>query len=172
MRSTGESLDLGLDGEGFFIVNTPAGPRFTRAGQFAMNAQGVLVTLGGGFAVLDEAGGQISIPEIVRANPNLERVSVSASGLVTVDDAPVGSIGVVAVADAAKEGENLYTGTAGTRPPATSVRQGFLEGSSVEPARAMLDMIVSLRAYEASQRVLRVIDESLGRAIAAGAVNR
>ena len=45
------------------------------------------------------------------------------------------------------------------------MEQGYLEGSGVEPARAMVDMIVSLRAYEASQRVLHAIDDTLGRAV-------
>ena len=52
----------------------------------------------------------------------------------------------------------------GARPAGTTVDQGYLEGSGVEPARAMIDMIVSLRAYESSQRVLHAIDDTLGRA--------
>ena len=59
----------------------------------------------------------------------------------------------------------LFTGTPGAKPAETTVEQGYLEGSGVEPARAMVDMIVSLRAYEASQRVLHAIDDTLGKGI-------
>ena len=52
-----------------------------------------------------------------------------------------------------------------TKPAGTTLEQGYLEGSGVEPARAMVDMIVSMRAYEASQRVLHAIDDDLGRSV-------
>ena len=77
----------------------------------------------------------------------------------------VGTIAVVALTSAVKQGDSLFTGTPGGRPGGTTIEQGYLEGSGVEPARAMVDMIVSLRAYEASQRVLRTIDDTLGKAV-------
>ena len=76
-----------------------------------------------------------------------------------------GKLGVVSLTDPVKEGDSLFTGTPGQRPAGTAVRQGFLEGSGVDAARAMIDMLVSMRAFEASQRVIRTIDETLGRAI-------
>ena len=67
-----------------------------------------------------------------------------------------------------KESESLYKGTAGPRPAGTAVRQGALEGSNVEAAETMVDMISSLRSFEAGQRVLHSIDETLQRSIQMG----
>jgi len=91
-------------------------------------------------------------------------ISISQGGVVSVQGRTVGTLGVVSLTGATKEGDTLFTGAAGPRPAGTTVDQGYLEGSGVEPARAMVDMIVSLRAYESSQRVLHAIDDTLGRA--------
>ena len=72
----------------------------------------------------------------------------------------------MSLTNAVKQGDNaLHRHARRAKPAETTVEQGFLEGSGVEPARAMVDMIVSLRAYEASQRVLHAIDDTLGRAV-------
>ena len=65
---------------------------------------------------------------------------------------------------ATKQGDTLFTGTPGVRPAGTNVQQGFLEGSGVQPASAMVDMIVSFRSYETTQRAIQSIDQELGRA--------
>ena len=68
----------------------------------------------------------------------------------------------------AKQGDTLLTGTPGATPAGTSLVQGSLEGSDTNPARVMVDMIVSLRAYESSQKVIHSIDETLSRGIDQG----
>jgi len=80
----------------------------------------------------------------------------------------VARLGVFGLANAAKQGDNLFTGTAAARPATTQVRQGYLEQSGVDAARAMVDMIASLRNFEAGQRVIHAIDETLGRGIQGG----
>ena len=67
--------------------------------------------------------------------------------------------------NATKQGDTLFTGTPGATPQGTEVKQGFLEGSGADPARSMVDMIVSMRAYEATQRVIHAIDDTLGKGI-------
>lgn len=156
LKETGEPLDLALEGEGFLVVRTPAGDRYTRAGQLALDAQGRLVTAGG-YLVLDERGQPITLGE---GTP-----SIAADGTISVDGRPVGRLAVVSLQSPVKQGDNLYAGTAGERPKETAVRQGWLEGSTVNPAQSMVDMIVSLRAFESLQRVIRAIDETLGRGI-------
>ncbi|MEZ5120064.1 MAG: flagellar basal body rod C-terminal domain-containing protein [Solirubrobacterales bacterium] len=64
------------------------------------------------------------------------------------------------VADAAKQGDSLFTGAARGQA-AGRARAGALEGSGVDPARAMVDMISSLRSFEAGQRAITTIDETL-----------
>jgi flagellar basal-body rod protein FlgG len=139
LQPTGQPLDFGIDGAGFFAVNTPAGPRYTRNGQFHASAAGLLV---------DSAGNQVL--GVAR-----QPIRVSAQGTV-----PAAQIGVFNLAGAAKQGNNLFTGT-----PAGGltgiVRQGVLENSSVNAVTTMVDMIASLRAYEAGQKAIQSIDETM-----------
>jgi flagellar basal-body rod protein FlgF len=154
LRETDEPLDVALQGDGFLAVQTPQGVRYTRNGQLALDATGGLVTTTG-YPVLDDAGKPIAL------TPGA-KVTIAADG--TISGGP--KLGVVSLANAAKQGDNFFIGTPGARPAGTQVKQGFLEGSGVDPARAMVDMIVSMRAYEASQRVIHAIDETLGKGIA------
>jgi flagellar basal-body rod protein FlgG len=142
IRDTGEPLDLAIVGEGWFGVNTPQGVRYTRNGQFTVSPQGTLVTAEG-YEVLSRTGGP---------------VRVTADGNVDVRD-----VGVFAVPNATKLGDNLYAGDAAGQATGR-VRAGALEGSGVNPARSMVDLIASFRTYEAGQRVIRTIDDSLERA--------
>lgn len=140
LRETGEPLDLAIAGDGWFAVQTEQGTRYTRSGQFGASAQGTLVD-GLGHPVLGRDG---------------QPVRIDADG--TVD---AKSVGVFALgADALKQGDNLFSGTAAGAATG-SVRSGALEGSAVDPARAMVDMIASFRAYEAGQKMIQSIDESL-----------
>jgi flagellar basal-body rod protein FlgG len=141
LRETGEPLDFAIAGEGFFAVRTPAGVRYTRAGQFAADARGVLVTPEG-HEVLGAGGGPVRVGRDGRADPRALRV--------------------VTLTGARKEGDNLWSGAPGSGRPGT-VRAGALEGSGTDAARAMVSMIASLRAFEAGQRVITTIDETLGK---------
>jgi flagellar basal-body rod protein FlgG len=156
LSQTGNPLDLALSGEGFFAVRTPQGVRYTRDGQFTTDARGELTTITG-FTVRGTTG-----KPIIVGDPS--SVTVAPDGTVTSGDRTAGRIAVVSLAGAVKQGDTLFSGRPGARPPGTQVVQGAIEASGVEPARAMVDMIVSLRAYEASQRVLHAIDDTLGEA--------
>ena len=142
MRETGEPLDFAITGEGFFGVQTDEGLRFTRNGRFMADGQGRLT---------DQLGNQI-------VGRDGGPVTVAADG--TVDPAQLGTF---TVQDARKAGEGLFTGTAGG-PAEGQVRAGALEGSGVDAARTMVDMIASLRAFEAGQRVITTIDSTLQKA--------
>jgi len=139
VRDTGEPLDLAIAGEGWFAVQTPQGTRYTRNGQFTAAADGTLT---------DQLGNRV-------LGANGQPVKVDGSGHVDAK-----AVGVFAVNDPAKQGDNLFTGTAAGQATG-SVRTGALEGSGVDPARTMVDMIASFRAYEAGQKVIQTIDESL-----------
>jgi flagellar basal-body rod protein FlgF len=142
LRETGEPLDFAVEGEGFFSVQTPTGVRYTRDGQFAASARGTLVTAAG-----DDVLG-----------PNGAPIRIGADGKV----APT-AIGVVTLTNARRQGDNLFTGTAGAAAPST-VRASALEGSGVDPVTTMVDMISSLRTFEAGQRVITTIDSTLQKA--------
>ena len=156
LSQTGNPLDLALSGSGFFAVQTPQGVAYTRDGQLTTDAQGRLTTITG-FQVLGANGKPITV-----SDPS--DVTVAPDGTVSSGGKTAAKVAVVSLTNAVKQGDTLFAGTAGARPKGTDVEQGYIEGSGVEPARAMVDMIVSLRAYEASQRVLHAIDDTLGEA--------
>ena len=158
LRNTGNPLDLALAGDGFFEVSTPAGVRYTRNGQLLTDAQGRLMT-STGLQVLGTNGKSISVGS---TPPSL--VEIDQSGAVRASGKLGGTLAVVSLVGPTKQGDTLYTGRAGTRPAATSVEQGYLEGSGVDAARAMVDMIASLRAYESTQRVIHALDDALAKA--------
>ena len=160
LQQTDQPLDLALQGDGFFTVQAAGGVRYTRDGQFSVDTQGRLVN-GTGSPVLGTGNQPIQIG-------SAEGVTISADGTVSRGATPLGKLQLVSLATPAKEGDTLFTGQPGATPAGTQVRQGYLEGSGVNPARAMIDMNVSLRSYEASQRVIHAIDDSLGRGIQAG----
>jgi flagellar basal-body rod protein FlgF len=141
-RDTGEPLDFAVVGQGWFQVQTPQGTRYTRNGQFALSPQGVLID-GMGNQVMGQGGGP---------------VRAGAGG--KVDPRQIGIFNLTAVK---KIGDSYVTGAAGGRATGT-VRQGALEGSNADPAKAMVDMIASFRAFESGQRVIHTIDETLQKA--------
>lgn len=139
LHSTGQPLDFGIAGAGFFAVRTPQGIRYTRDGQFQGNAQGLLADSLGN-VVLSQNGAPIAI---------------SAQGTV-----PAASLGVFNVAGARKQGENLYTGTPAGR--ATGVaRQGEPEGSAVDPVNTMVHMITSVQTYQAGENAIQAISDTM-----------
>lgn len=142
LRETGEPLDLAIQGDGFFSVQTPEGLRYTRDGSFRADAQGRLVDQLGALVV--GAGGG---PVLVRADGSVDPATVA----VTVLD------GV------AKAGDGRYVGNPAAGQAGT-VRTGALESSGVDAARTMVDMMASMRAFEAGQKAIQTIDETLRQA--------
>jgi flagellar basal-body rod protein FlgF len=142
VRDTGEKLDFAVQGEGWFAVQTGEGVRYTRNGQFGVSPQGTLI---------DAMGNQV-------VGRNGGPVQVGPDGGASARD-----IGVFNVTGARKVGDSYVTGTAAGQATGV-VRQGALEGSNADPAKSMVDMIASFRAFESGQRVIRTIDETLQKA--------
>jgi flagellar basal-body rod protein FlgF len=163
LEATQQDLDLAILGEGFFQVETPEGIRYTRDGAFGRDAAGRLVTADGYF-VLGE-NGPIGVGN--------GQVAIADDGTVYVDQQRANRIILVRAApDATFErlGDNLLNISATEPIPANEahIRQGFLERSNADPTSSLVAMMSVLRTYEASQRVLRIHDETLQRAIELG----
>lgn len=139
LHSTGQPLDFGIAGAGFFAVRTPQGVRYTRDGQFAANAQGLLVD-GQGNDVLSQNGAPIQ---------------VSAQGTV-----PASSVGVFNVSGPTKQGYNYYTGAAAGRASGV-VKQGELENSEVDPVNTMVNMMTATQTYQAGENAIQTIDSTM-----------
>lgn len=163
LESTGMQDDLSIQGDGFFVLATPQGLRYTRAGNFHVTGEGILVNADG-HEVLDVNDQPIYVGSGTFA--------VDAKGEITADGAPSTKIRVVQMQNPdalRKEGSGLYTafGDAGIADATEgyALRQGEIELSNVDIARQTVDMLITYRAYETNQRMVTMIDESLGLAV-------
>ena len=160
LDGTERSTDLALVGDAFFVMQTPEGERYTRSGAFYIDQLGYLVD-GEGSLLLGE-NGPIYVGGI--------DFSVDQRGGVRVDDQLIAQIRVVSFEDNAtlrKQGSNLYFSLAEPQAAANpyAIAQGFLENSNVEIGREMVDMLTVFRTYETNQRMLSMIDETVGKAV-------
>ena len=152
---SGNPLDLALNGDGFFAVTTPEGTAYTRQGNFRTSPDGTLVTVDG-YPVQGAGGAAIRIPG--------SQVDIDATGLVTVDGVPAGTLSVVDFAKPyalTKAGNALFVPTdPQTRPQAgkAQVQQGYLEGSNVESVTEMVQLIETNRYFEACSKVIQNYD--------------
>jgi flagellar basal-body rod protein FlgG len=171
MKSTGNPLDVAIEGDGFFEVLTPQGPRLTRAGSFAVSAEGKLVTKQG-YPVLSEgAPGSDPAGRTIELSGN-NPISISDSGEIFENNASVGKLSLVTTSNKdglQKIGENLYSIRTNINPDITPavlktsegarITQGFLEGSNVNPIREMTDMIATSRTFESTQKAIQAYDD-------------
>jgi flagellar basal-body rod protein FlgF len=162
LQQTDGTLDLAIEGEGYFTVMTPQGERLTRAGAFTRNGDGTVVNMDG-YALLDEGGGEIAIPFEVTS------IAVSADGTMSADGAPLARIGLVQVEDRTKlfrEAGVLFRSDEAPVPVENGrVLQGFLEQSNVSPIAEMARMIEVQRAYEYGQKLLDQEDERIRQTV-------
>jgi flagellar basal-body rod protein FlgF len=155
-QQTGSSLDFAIDGEGFFVVETPQGERFTRAGSFALNATGELVTPAG-FRVLGTGG-----PVVL--DPNDTEFAIAADGTISTRDGVRGRLRLVRFENPSqltKEGNNIFASEAPPQPvdARTRVVQGSLEKSNVNAVLEMSRMIEVTRAYTTLANLMARTDE-------------
>lgn len=161
-EQTGISTDLCLVGNAFFVVNTPAGERYTRAGNFTLDAEGNLLDANGN--QVQGEGGNIQLTS--------DRFLVTETG--DIYDLDTGNqagklrlVGFEEPQGLRKAGDNYFTDSgAGPKDPENAqVLQGYIESSNVNIAEEMVDMIITSRSYESNQRSARMIDETLERAV-------
>jgi len=162
IKQTGERFDVALDGPGFFVVETAPGTTlYTRGGHFALNQSGELVTESG-HKVQGQGG------PITASGAN---VAITEDGRVMVDGSERGTLKVVTFDDPrmlARVGDTMFAapqGVAPATPERVRVISGALESSNVSAAKEMLTMLVTARNFEANQRVLRAVDDTLDRTI-------
>lgn len=162
LSHTGGPLDLAIEGDGFFLVETPAGERLTRAGHFTRNEAGELVNPDG-HRLLDAGFAPIFLP--ADAGP----VGIARDGTISVGGEPLAQLGLVRPADPAelrREGGNLLEATGEILPAGPAVlHQGFLEESNVNPISEMARLVAVQRAYEAGQSFLEREDERVRNVI-------
>lgn len=170
VSTTGNSLDLMISGKGFFEVQMPDGTTaYTRNGQFTLNEEGTIVTVGSGYPLLPE----IQVPE------NAKSITVSTDGQVSISTSDqagsqvVGQITVTSfINDAGLEpvGQNLFLETQASGAPiqgiggtdgAGVVKQGCLEVSNVNVTEELVNLITAQRVYEMNSKVLKTVDDMM-----------
>ncbi len=160
LEPTGNPLDLAIEGQGFFAIQSASGLRYTRDGSFHRARDGRLVTAAGE-AVLSAAGQTVALPP--------GEVTVGADGSISVAGGRVASVGVFTFSAGTKltpEGANRYLAPPGARPvlaTAATVRQGELEGANEDVVQGSLDLIVMQRQAEMMQKALTIFHTEFNR---------
>jgi flagellar basal-body rod protein FlgF/flagellar basal-body rod protein FlgG len=153
IEQTGNPLDLAIEGQGFFMVQTPNGPRYTRDGAFHRSPGGQLVTAAGE-PVLSVTGQLIPVPP--------GEVSVGADGALSVAGGVVASVGLFAFPAGVQltpEGANRYLVPEDVKPmPAknAAVHQGAIESANQDVIKGTMNLIFVQREAEMMQRALTV----------------
>jgi flagellar basal-body rod protein FlgF len=151
LSQTGGAFDLGIQGDGFFLVETPEGQRLTRAGAFTPNAEGELVTPDG-HRLLDAGAAPLFVP------PGAGPVAIGADGTLSAGGQPLGRVGLwqpVDPGDLIHAAGTLFAADGGVEPvDGGTIRQGFLEEANVNPVSEITRMITVQRAYELGQTFL------------------
>lgn len=163
-ETTGNPLDVAINGEGFFRVLDGQDERYTRDGRFTLNDSGELMTVTGRARVLSDAGQPIRVPPGQR-----EALRIDANGEVRSGDTRLGRIDVVEFDDRSllrKTGANLLQSLGAKAAPVEPVLQtGTVEQSNVDPTRAMVAMLEVARAYQLNATMVGLADTTLGRAV-------
>lgn len=156
LQRTGNPLDLAIEGEGFFNIQTPAGVQYTRKGNFQVSKDGLLVT-SEGYPVLGRSS-SITLTQGI--------VTVDKEGGVQVDGITADQLRITRFADQQrlkKVGESRFLsldGEASAIPSDTfSIQQGHVEMGNVDPVRGMVEMIEALRVFETYQKILETMDD-------------
>jgi flagellar basal-body rod protein FlgF len=161
IQSTRNPLDLAIEGEGFFKVKTPEGVRYTRNGNFRLTKEGVLVQANG-FPVLSRNG---------EINLQGNQIAVEEDGTIKVDGADRDKLALVTFADLKelkKEGKTLFKlegEQEEKQAEGARVFQGSLEGSNVNALEEMVQMIDSMRTFEACYKIVQVQDDMNAKAV-------
>lgn len=169
LQQTGNSLDVAIEGRGFFVLNMPNGDQaYSRAGAFKLDAEGRMVN-SDGYPLSSE----IVVP------PDVETVTIAADGTVSAtipsetEAVELGQIELALFANPEgllSRGRNLFQETTASGTPITgqpgadglgSLSQGTIEVSNVKVVEEMIDLISGQRAYEVNTRVVRAADEML-----------
>jgi flagellar basal-body rod protein FlgF len=165
LTTTGNPLDLAItDRQGYFVVQTPNGDRYTRAGRFTLDGEG-RITDAEGHAVLDAGGQPLTVP------PGSARIEVRGDGNVLTENGPVGQLSIVRFADEQRliaEGDRNLAAPEDMPPEPIErpgVVQGAMEGSNVRPVLELTRMTDDMRHFQMVSQMAEREGERLGNAV-------
>lgn len=157
LTQTNGTFDLAIEGDGFFLIDTPEGQQLTRAGSFTPSPEGELMTPDG-HRLLDLGGGPVFVPTDAR-------IDIASDGTLSADGAPLAQIGLFVPADPndlTRSGGTRFAAEGGVEPLENgTILQGFIENSNVNAVEEIARMIEVQRAYELGQTFLDREDERI-----------
>lgn len=164
MERTNHPLDMAIQGDGFFVVNGPDGPLYTRNGTFQLNLEGQLVTADQ--LPVQGTSGDITLPP----NTALSSLQVSPDGTIYANTTEVGRLQIVNFSDPQKlqqAGITLFAAPDDMPPHDVNatIFQNMRERSNVSPIQELVELIAAQRQQEAAQRSMTAISESVGKNI-------
>ncbi len=155
-KNTTNPFDIAIKSDGFFVVETPYGERYTRNGQFLLDSNKFLITNSGDKVMGKKGPIQISSKDF----------SVGTDGAIFVNGKEVDTLNIVGFSEKTrltKMGNSYWAPSHSSQKPTkidpVSIHQGYLEGSNVDTVDEMVKMISVNRSYEASQKMMRSLDE-------------
>lgn len=163
LTSTKNSLDVALNGQGFFVAGSNSGHIFTRNGSFRLSSQGQLQTTDGN-AILDVNGNPITLD-------SSQSIAISPQGVISQDGQDVAQLAVVNFKDPsalAKRGSNYFAVDLKTIAPDQSpaeVLQGQLESANSQPAESAVRLVSVLRQFESLQKAMSIGSEMNRQAV-------
>ncbi len=160
LENTGRNLDFGLVGKGFFVLESPNGPVYTRNGTFYVDTQNRLVDASG--RLLAGTRGPITIPD----GAGSDSLSVGSDGTVMAGNDIIEQLKIVEFEDNSvlqPVGDSAFSAPAGTETPSlnTSICQGYRERSNVEVAEELINLITVSRLYESNLKMAKAQDERM-----------
>lgn len=165
MTPTGNPLDMAVQGDAWFAIQTPAGTAYTRDGRMQITAEGELHSIAG-YPILDVGGGPLQI------NPNGGPITIANDGMITQDNNQLGAVGLFTIDPQAKLSrfDNSAVIPDLAAVPAldfnrVGVTQGHVEGSNVNPMWEMSQLIMASRHYDMVSNAMNQSDDTLREAI-------
>ncbi len=157
-QKTDNPLDCAIQGDGFFVLDGPNGPLYTRNGQFQLDSNGQLINPSG--YTVSGSSGPLRVPT------NAAQIFIAQDGTIMADEVPVGQLRLASFADPSRlqrVGTTLFTAPEGVTPQTSAafVRQGYHEGSNVQVVSEMVQMISGMRQYEAAAKALRSLSDAM-----------
>ncbi len=161
LKQTQRALDLAINGDGFFVVETPKGPLYTRYGSFQLNAQRQLVDSVG--RTVSGQSGPITFPPDAAA----DSIQISRQGVISAAGSNIGRLKIVDFEDPHRlthAGGTHFEAPGDIEPrnaTSSTIQQGFVESSNVNIARELVDLITVSRMYQANVKCISTQDDRM-----------
>ncbi len=150
LEETGEPLDIAIQGDGFFNIQTPNGVFYTRNGHFFLDSEGYIVDPNGNY-LLDENGSRIQLE-------SQENITITEEGEVFQGSDFIAKIKISNFLDVKPLGSSYYTKNGNEIPAEVVLQQGFLERSNINPVDEMVNLIEAQRRFEIYGNLMRSLD--------------